>query len=437
MNIVTILTAVAVIGSSVLALEGLNLASGGEFYLASIQHLAQNTVDSTITTTAPPPATTDSMQGIVSEPMPGTTSSGGISAPAPTTATGETITQPLKPIQQAGQQTFQPQPSCAPGTKCQQNQPMQDCPNGNCGQNQMQEPRREIRNGVRNEVRMEGDEGKDEGNQMDVVSPQEIQRILKDITQMRSQIKQIISQNKKTASASDISELNAVLAEANKAYTAIKSSSDDEMRTNMQEFYDGQYWDKIQAVRMRLEIPRELKQMAPIFKRLEKTLATKAIQNIGLDIERAKQGVAEMKRLMDQVQTAYSAGDMEAAQEAMQELRENGWHPGEIEGTIFRFRDIKNLVKRVKDEQVRNEVDGVLQEVVSAFNEGDYRQARETMDEYTDDLQRLINTFIKSKINNNNRNDSINKINSLENLIQSKLGNGGKQQQTQTTQPQQ
>ena len=416
MNIVTILTAVAVIGSSVLALEGLNLASGGEFYLASIQHLAQNTVDSTITTTAPQPSTM---------------SSGEISPAMPTMQTGDAIMQPMMPIQTAQPINMQGEPI--------RQEMMQNCPDGKCVQNQMQKPR-EPRNDMQNEVRMAGDEMKDEGNQgdqMDFVDPKEVKRILRDITQMRAQIKQIISQNKKTATASDISELNAVLAEADKAYTAIKNSSDEEMRSNMQEFYDGQYWDKIQAVRMRLEIPRELKQMAPIFKRLEKILATKAIQNIGLDIERAKQGVAEMKQLADQVQSAYNSGDMETAQEAMQELRENGWHPGEIEGTIFRFRNIKNMLKRVKDAQVRNEVDGVLQEVVSAFNEGDYRQARETMDEYADDLQRMIKTLIKSKINNKNRGDSINKINNLESLIQSKLGNGGKQQQTQTTQPQQ
>ena len=173
--------------------------------------------------------------------------------------------------------------------------------------------------------------------------------------------------------------------------------------------------------------------MAPILSGLKKT-RDKSNQNIGLVLKGQSKGCRN--------ETAYGSGtdgllEYEAAQEAMQELRDSGGHPGEIESTIFRFRDIKNMLKRVKDTAVRNEVDGVLQEVVTAFNEGDYRQARETMDEYTDDLQRLINTFIKSKINNNNRNDSINKINSLENLIQSKLGNGGKQQQTQTTQPQQ
>ncbi|MEK7062947.1 MAG: hypothetical protein AAB946_02850, partial [Patescibacteria group bacterium] len=272
MNIVTILTAVAVIGASVFALEGLNLASGGEFYLASVQHLAQNSADSTITSVAPPPSTTES---------------GGTSAPAPTNATGEVIMQPLAPMQTAQPINIMGEP--IRGEPIRQ-EIKQDCPDGKCVQNQMQEPRREIKNGVRtrnevkNEIRMEGDEGKDEGNQMDVVSPQEIQRILKDITQMRNEIKRIISQNKKTASASDLSELNSVLEAANKSYAAIKSSGDDEMRSNMQEFYDSQYWDKIQTVRMRLEIPRELKQMAPIFKRLEKILATKAIQNIGLDI---------------------------------------------------------------------------------------------------------------------------------------------------------
>jgi soluble cytochrome b562 len=273
-----------------------------------------------------------------------------------------------------------------------------------------------------------------EDNQQDFVDPKEIQRTLKEIANMRSEIKRVITQNKKTASASDITELNAILAEANKSYTAIKSADASEVRSVMQDFFDGQYWEKIQAVRTRLEIPKELKQMAPIFKRLEKTLSTKAIQSIGLDIEKAKLGVAEMKQLADRVQTAYNAGDMETAQEAMQELRDNGGHPGEIEGTIFRFRDIKNLLKKVKDAQVRTEVDGVLQEVVDAFNSGDYRQANQAMNEYTDDLQKLINTFIKSKINNKNRTDSMNKIQNLETLIQSKLGTEA-QQQTQTAQP--
>ena len=270
---------------------------------------------------------------------------------------------------------------------------------------------------------------------MDFVSPQEVQRILKDITQMRTQIKQIISQNKKTATAADVSELNAIFAEADKSYTAIKNSSDEDLRSNMQEFYDGQYWESIQAIRTRLEIPKETKQMLQTIKRLEKTLATKAIQSIGLDIAKARQKVADMKAMIERTQTAYASGDMETAQEAMQEIRDEG-HPGEIEGVIFRFRNIKNMVKRVKDQQVRTEVDGVLQEVVDAFNNGDYREANESINDYADDMQRLLNTLLRSKINNKNRTDSINKIQNLESLIQSKLGTNVQQPQ-QNQQPQQ
>ena len=420
MNIVSILTAVAVMGASVFALEGLNLATGGEFYLASVQHLAQNSVDSATAMPALEPTIAESAPRIISEPVPPAISSGEIAPVAPPTSTGETMMRSPEPMPAI-------QPTDIQGGSIRQGVIRRDCPDGRC-QDKAQEPGKEIRNYINNEVRTEGDEMIDEGNPMDFVDPKEVQNTLRNISQMRTQIKQIISQNKKTATAVDISELNVVLAEANKAYTAIKNSSDEEMRSNMQEFYDGQYWERIQAVRTRLEIPRELKQMAPIFKRLERTLSTKAIQNIGLDIGRAKQRVAEMKQLADQVRAAYNSGDMETAMEAMQELRESGGHPGEIEGTIFRFRDIKNMVKRVKDTAVRNEIDSVLQEVVDAFNEGEYRQARETMDEYADDLQRLLATLIKSKINNKSRNDSINKINNLESLIQSKLGNGKIQQ---------
>jgi len=416
MNIVTILTAVAVIGVSIFTLEGLNLASGGEFYLASIQNLAENSAPLTNYLQAADETTTNTASTVVTDttattPATPTSDSAASGGAIPTTSSG-TINQPLMPIQQVGQQIMQP--GCASGTTCDQNQ---------------NKTRQEIRNSGDNNQIIEM-----EDNQQDFVDPKEIQRTLKEIANMRSEIKRVITQNKKTASASDIAELNAILAEANKSYTAIKSADSSEARSVMQDFFDGQYWEKIQAVRTRLEIPKELKQMAPIFKRLEKTLSTKAIQNIGLDIEKAKLGVAEMKQLADKIQTAYNAGDMETAQEAMQELRDNGGHPGEIEGTIFRFRDIKNLLKKVKDEQVRSEVDGVLQEVVDAFNSGDYREANQTMNEYTDDLQKLINTFIKSKISNKNRADSMNKIQNLENLIQSKLGTET-QQQTQTTQP--
>ena len=92
----------------------------------------------------------------------------------------------------------------------------------------------------------------------------------------------------------------------------------------------------------------------------------------------------------------------------------------------MRIRDIKNLLKRVKDEAIRAEVDRILQEVIATFNNGEYRDARETLDEYADDLQNLINKYLittgrgrgKGKIN---REESFSRIRNLEGLIKSKL----------------
>ncbi|MEK7209676.1 MAG: hypothetical protein AAB670_02020, partial [Patescibacteria group bacterium] len=122
-------------------------------------------------------------------------------------------------------------------------------------------------------------------------------------------------------------------------------------------------------------------------------------------------------------------------QEAHEEMRlfHEGGHPGEIEGVIFRIRDIKNMAKRVKDMAVRAEVDGVLQEVIDAFNAGEYRDARETMDEYADDLQRLISQLVQAQSRRGyNRRDSSTKVQSLGDLIAKKLQEAENNQGQQT-----
>src|SRR3989344_7141156 len=340
MNPLSLLTGIAVIGASVLALEGANQITGGEFYLASVSHLAQESAQSAATI-------------VESQPMP-----------------------PME-IQP-------PMPSAIPQDPNQQFQPQQ--PDQEQGFSQEQEKREDFQQ---------------------FVDPRQIQDGLRNMNQFRNETKRTIRQIKKQASAADNEELSKIIAEVDQLYATAANSSDMEAANEaIQEFHQNQYWDSVNKIRSRIEIPREIKQIMQSVKRLEKVLKTKAIQNIGLDIARAQQTLAEMKQAADNVQNLYNSGEYQDAQEEMRLFHE-GSHPGEIEGVIFRIRDIKNMAKRVKDAAVKAEVNSVLQEVIDAFNAGEYRDARETLDEYADDLQRLISQLVQAQSRRcYNRNDS-------------------------------
>lgn len=369
MNLLSLLTGIAVIGASALALEGANQITGGEFYLSSVSHLAQESAQSAAAT-------------VESQPM-----------------EKQSFDQPIM-LPAIPPQEGQPAPRLQEGEK----QPMPQPPFG---------------------------EIQDE-NQQEFVDPRQIQDGLRNMNQFRGEARRTIREIRRQASPADLEQLNGVLAEVDKLYaTASNSSNPADANDAVREFYDNQYWEKINDVRARLQIPKEIKQITQSIRRLEKILKTKPIQNIGLDIAKAQQTLAEMKQAADKVQDLYNSGEYQDAQEEMRLFHEGG-HPGEMEGTIFRIRDIKNMAKRVKDTAVRAEVDAVLQEVIDAFNAGEYREARETMDEYADDLQRLISQLVQTQSRRGfSRRDSSTRIQSLGDLIGRKLQEANSQPQQQ------
>ncbi|MEK7609435.1 MAG: hypothetical protein AAB476_03075, partial [Patescibacteria group bacterium] len=307
MNLLSILTGIAAIGASVLALEGASQITQGEFYLASISHLAQESSQSAVTAIETAPA--------ISQP---TTSDVTQVQPMPPTEV-QPAAFPVMP------QDFnqQPQPP-------QENQQHQQSPGSEQGFPQEQE-------------------------REEFIDPRQIQDGLRNMNQFRNEIKRTIREIRRQASQADLDELNRTLAEVDQLYsTASNSSNPSDANDAVREFYDNQYWDKVNNVRARLQIPKEIKQITQSIKRLEKIITTKSVKNIGLDLDKVAAALAEMKQTADTVQNLYNSGEYQDAQEEMRFFHEGG-QPGEIEGVIFRIRDIKNMAKRVKDTAVRAE----------------------------------------------------------------------------------
>lgn len=263
----------------------------------------------------------------------------------------------------------------------------------------------------------------EEDDQRDFIDPREIQQILKEIKQLRSDIKRIGNQLRKIAGTeADIASLTEIRSQLDKYQTVLSNSSlpMSELRETAQDFRDSNFWEQLNKYRAKAELPQQIKQIASQLKRLERIVKTKAVQNLGLDFGKVEASLAEIRQNLQAVQVNFNSGNYEEAMEAMQYFHDGGW-PGEIEGTIHRVREIKRMLNQVKDVSIRAEVDKVLQEVINAFNEGNYRDARETLDEYADDMQRLISQFLRASRGRINRTESLSKIRGLEDLVKSKL----------------
>lgn len=362
MGIPLILITLAILGASLAGIEGINVATGGKIYLAAVEQLIAQETQQTL--------------------------------PQPVTATQISTSTPPSPERPVvGPPLGEQPPKSLPAQK----------------QNQPQPPQPFI-------------EEEDEHERF--FDPREVQQILREIKQLQSDIKRISNQLRKIAgSEGDIAALNEIRSQLDQHRAAISapSASNSQLQEAAQDFRDSNFWEQLNKYRAKAELPQQIKQLSSQIKRLEKTIKVKAVQNLGLNFEHVQQVLAEMKQNLQIVQNNFNSGNYEDALEAMQFFHEGGW-PGEIEGTIHRVRDMKRMLSQVKDQSIKAEVDKILQEVINAFNEGNYRDARETLDEYADDIQRLISQFLRvSPRGKINKNESLSKIRGLEDLIKSKL----------------
>lgn len=215
------------------------------------------------------------------------------------------------------------------------------------------------------------------------MDPREIRQALNEIKQLRSEGQRFVKQLQKLGSAGDdLAKLNGILAKLNEHYATISNRSADpsDVREAIQDFHEARYWDEVNLIRTRLEIPRELKQITASLKRIKRIVKIKGAKDI-VNIGRVEQAIAEVEQRLGAVQAAYNSGDLEEAMEEMRSFHEEGGHPGEIEGAFYRLREVKQRLRSVRDANVKAQIEQILQEAVNEFNAGNFREARETIEE--------------------------------------------------------
>ncbi|MBI4434963.1 hypothetical protein HY635_04105 [Candidatus Uhrbacteria bacterium] len=191
-------------------------------------------------------------------------------------------------------------------------------------------------------------------------------------------------------------------------------------RDRLQDFWDEQVWEEINKFRCKAELPQQFNQIERELKRLEKQTTAKKLAATGLDGERFKANLGEVRSALAEAKNAVAGGSCEDANEAMQTIYE-GKHPGEINGVIQRLYELGNQLKRVKDPKVREVFAEVLQPVIDAANEGDFREANQALNEVFGELQQMLFKVINSRRYRGYEP----RLEKLEELLRSKLGDGG------------
>jgi hypothetical protein len=269
----------------------------------------------------------------------------------------------------------------------------------------------------------EGGEGEEFDQPQEFIDPREVKNALKEIGRMTSELNRFAKQAKQLPEAlANIQTLRGKLQEFKTNITqASKQNDSGELRGAMQEFWEAQPWDEVNKIRVIVELPRELKLIDRELKRLEKLVAGKSFPKVGLDASILKENLQQLREAYNNALAAQKGGDSEEVMEAMEVFHEGG-HPGEISSVIYRLRDIRRFTKSIRDKEVQEQINEILQPIIDSFNKGEFRDARELMDDAFDELTKLSNLALKIQRRRvGNREDMVDKFQALEEKIRSKI----------------
>lgn len=235
-----------------------------------------------------------------------------------------------------------------------------------------------------------------EDMEMEFVDPREVKNALQDIKRMVGDLKRFAKQVKKLPNSSDdiavINELLGQLAEHQKSIQ--NPPADESLRSMLQEFWDGRYWEEVDKIRAKVELPKELAGIKKDLIRLKKLITTKPFKNLGFDMAALTQNIFEIQTAYDEAKTNYDQGNMEDAWVAMETIH-NGLHPGEVMGVLYQTKEIRDRTKSVKNKEVKEIINEMLAQVIESVDNGEFRDANQALNEIRQELLKMMDKFTK------------------------------------------
>ncbi len=224
------------------------------------------------------------------------------------------------------------------------------------------------------------DDGNGEEDHGDAFAKRQIEQEKRQVqSQFRQQKRQIGSLCKKLerlkGATDDIASCQTLRTELGIHEENIKNCQDpEECRDFFQEFYEAEYWNQINDLRQKVELPRELNNIFKNVTRLNKLLLQKSVAKLGLNVDGLQAKVNEWLTLHEEAKSCYISGDFDCARDILEEFQQNS--PGECHGAFEMYKRFIQQLRVVKEEDTKQDISDLLIDALEDMNNGDCRSAR-------------------------------------------------------------
>lgn len=259
--------------------------------------------------------------------------------------------------------------------------------------------------------------------QQKIELPDEIKNVVGQINDLRREVKNLRKQAKINKVGGLDDEFNAFEAKFADVPAKLKATPLDEAREVLEEFYRENYWEQLNPLRVKIELPKELKELERRLRESEKMVANKsvlkALAGLGIKVEAVKNKLTEMRAAYEAAKNLLAAGDFEDLEETLQPLREI--HSGMVNGMLQGVREVWSRIRQVRDLEVRDALIRFLAPVVNAINEGDYEELTFIQEEIGEEFDRLLEKALRANLRGRTRSDFLERLQQLDSLIEGKL----------------
>lgn len=206
-----------------------------------------------------------------------------------------------------------------------------------------------------------------------------------------------------------VKQLNEMLSTVSTHRSAIQKANGGDQRSAVDEYRNSSQgvWEEINKLRAVIEIPKQLTevktqlkyvtaQVQPVVRKDGSTGPIpfeKAASFFGIDMSALQSAVKEKADTIAEIETAVQTGDAETAQSLMQESIYNGWHPGDMRGLLDMTKGAYQQTKAIRDNELREQIITIIDPIVETMGSGDYRAAREGMEQVSREMHRFEQFF--------------------------------------------
>lgn len=280
----------------------------------------------------------------------------------------------------------------------------------------------------------------EESAQQEYVNPEDVKNALRDIKNMKQEIRRLIASLKKAKSAThsmaDSAELESIQATIIESDAEIRKRYAEQdnglLRSALSSFWEGQYWDTMNKIRARIDLPRELNNIERDLNNLRKALVTqigvkekKRAKNIKsalgffeIDRREIDAAFADMSASHADAKQLYKNEQYDEAQEALSDIHEGG-HPGELLGILNRLSEFYERLNKTKSKDVQKKFKELFLPIIYEINSGEFRDANQLLNEISAAVFRVLDRAYALR---GKQFGALNaKLKELENLIQTKL----------------